>query len=53
MFDQDKKKQASDRALLQVFVSPVLKLKIENAAKKDGLTLAAFLRRLLTRKFSG
>ncbi len=47
------KKDTKDRSIIQVFVTPDLKKKIEKAAESDGLSLAAFLRRLLTRKFSG
>ncbi len=45
------KRNTEDRVILQVFVTPKLKARIDRAAEKDGLSLAAFLRRLLTRKF--
>lgn len=49
--DPARKAWRAERALLQTWVSPDLKARIDAQAKADGLSVAAFLRRILSRKF--
>lgn len=40
----------AERALLQTWVTPEVKAQIEALAKDEGLTVAAFLRRMIFRR---
>lgn len=44
-------KATKERALIQSWVDPDLKERVDAAARRDGLSTAALVRRILARKF--